>query len=697
MAVIVWMLLALAVALTHTWVPESTWLLIHLVGLGIITHSIMVWSAYFTRALLKVRGGDDDREREGRRLGALALGTAAVLIGVPLVQWWLVALGAAVVSGAVAAHVRWMVRSLRASLPARFAVSVRYYTAAGILLPVGAAFGAALAFGLGEAAHARLLVAHTMTMLLGWVGLSVVGTLVTFWPTALRTRMDPRSGEFARRALPILLAGLAVVVAGSLAGMRVAAAAGLAVYAAGLILWGRTLVSALRRTRVREFAPASMGAAMLWFCAALLLTGAAVLGLDDARLAEVYPTLGGVWAVGFLLQLVMGAMARLLPTVLGGGPRVVKAASEPFERGASLRLTIINLGLLIWLLPLPPWVRIAVSTAVLAALACYLPLTVLGIRAGVRAKREAMAGSCEDSARSGRRSAAGRASGLGAAGSAAGIAVLALAVGLGLGVQDRLEGPAAGAPETAAGVEPTGETVRAEVAARDMHYFPSSVEAQAGDRVVIELTNEDAANVHDLRIGGQTTPRLSEGESAEIDLGVVGQSLTGECTVVGHAQMGMTFEVEVEGGEDSGPSAQSGAADPEAGVGAVPSSGPSTRPLRGAGRRRCTGSGSRSPSSRSRWPPGSGRSAGPSTGSRSGPRCADGWATGSRSPWSTTARWGTRSTSTPATSPRTPPCAPSRRARSWSTSSPPSAPVPGSTTARRRRSPPTSPAGCTAR
>ena len=51
------------------------------------------------------------------------------------------------------------------------------YIVAALLLPVGATFGVLLARGLGDPWHGRLLVAHSMINLLGWVGLTVLGTL----------------------------------------------------------------------------------------------------------------------------------------------------------------------------------------------------------------------------------------------------------------------------------------------------------------------------------------------------------------------------------------------------------------------------------------------------------------------------------------------------------------------------------------
>ena len=554
-ALVVWLAAAVVVALAHRWIPESTWLMVHLVALGALTHSVMVWSAHFTAALLKTRDDDATRRLADVRLGVLGAGSLLVFLGVPTAQWWLAATGATVVSAAVLWHGAVLVRDLRRALPGRFRVCIRYYVAAAACLPIGAGFGAALAWGLDDRWHAALLVAHTMTMLLGWIGLTVVGTFVTFWPTVLRTRMDDRSERLAKQVLPVLLAAIAVVIGGSLAGLRPVSVAGLVLYAAALGWWGRCLIVPFRKRPPREFASASILAGAVWACVAILATAVHVGRSDDIGLASGYPMLASLWVVGFLLQLVTGALSYLLPSVIGGGPRVVRAGAAEFDRFATVRLVVINGGLLAWVAPLPSWVKVTVSVLVLAALASFLPLMVRGIRASVAERRRAAAGEPAAEAKERRSVFTGE-------GLVAGVAALAIALSVGVG----LDPAAAGVASTtapAASVPATGETVRVKVAARDMKFVPDSVEAQPGDRVIVELVNEDPTTVHDLLIGTLRTPRLAPGESAELDLGIVGQSIEGWCTVVGHRQMGMTFEVVVAGAPAAAPDAE--AADPEHG------------------------------------------------------------------------------------------------------------------------------------
>ena len=75
-----------------------------------------------------------------------------------------------------------------------------------------------------------------------------------------------------------------------------------------------------------------------------------------------------------------------------------------------------------------------------------------------------------------------------------------------------------------------------------MRFHPARVEVPAGDRLVIELTNTDDEDVHDLVLDdGSDTGRLSPGESARLDVGVVGRDVAGWCSVVGHRQMGMVL------------------------------------------------------------------------------------------------------------------------------------------------------------
>src|SRR5699024_5923523 len=138
---------------------------------------------------------------------------------------------------------------------------------------------------------------------------------------------------------------------------------------------------------------------------------------------------------------------------------------------------------------------------------------------------------------------------------------LAVAITLGIGMDPAAAGISSAAPagtsppEGEEQVAPTGETTTVQVVAEGMRISPSHIEVPAGDRLIIELPNEAPTDVHDLLLNGQQTPRLSYGESAEIDAGIITGSSEGWCTIVGHRQMGMVLTVTAVGQAQDQPGA----------------------------------------------------------------------------------------------------------------------------------------------
>lgn len=244
--VVLWLFGAVVVALAHPFVPAPRWLVIHLLVLGAVTHSIFVWSRHFSDALLHTRRGARDRRVQSVRLLVLNLGVIAVLAGVTIRVWPLTVVGASTVGAAVVWHGASLARQLRRALPARFGATVRYYVAAAALLPIGLVLGTLLARGIGDPWHARLMVAHVAVNVLGWMGLTVVGTLVTLWPTMLRTRVAPGAERAARQALPALVLAVLLVASAALVGVLPLVAVGLAGYLGALAILARPFVQAAR-------------------------------------------------------------------------------------------------------------------------------------------------------------------------------------------------------------------------------------------------------------------------------------------------------------------------------------------------------------------------------------------------------------------------------------------------------------------
>ena len=71
-----WLAALLIVAIVNRWIPQSRWLLVHMVTLGVATTSIMVWGQYFTEAILHNNLTEADRSRQVLRIRLLTSGLA---------------------------------------------------------------------------------------------------------------------------------------------------------------------------------------------------------------------------------------------------------------------------------------------------------------------------------------------------------------------------------------------------------------------------------------------------------------------------------------------------------------------------------------------------------------------------------------------------------------------------------------------
>lgn len=552
-----WLLAAAGVAIAHRFVPDARWLMVHLVMLGALTHAIFVWSTHFTQALLKTPPGLDDRAAQSRRLVLLMVGVLTTVVSVPHGAQSGVGIGVLLVSAAVGWHAWALARRIRAALPGRFRVTVHYYLCAAACFPVGALLGVWLSTSPTEEWRGRILLAHTATMILGWVGLTVTGTLLTLWPTMLRTRIDSRAEQLAKQGLVPLVLSLAVLVGGALAGQRWVALLGLAGYLCAWLWTARALVKPARQAPPRRFSTWSSSAGICWFLISLVLIGVHVATAADwVRLASAYTLITPALVVGFALQLLFGALAHLVPVVIGGGARTVRAAQERFDSHAVARVVVVNAGLVLCLLPVPSWVRVACSVVVLVAL-LWFPVGMARAVAAARAAKEQsisrpMPGVGGTAALPPER-------GIFSPGQlVAAVSVLVLAVTAGVAVDPTASGLVAtelgkgrsatsglGGGISASG---TGQTTKVRVVMKNMRFVPDSVQVTRGNRLEVELVNEDPGMTHDLVLAsGPRSKRLDPGATQTVDLGVVTADSEGWCSIVGHRQMGMVFAVRVTG------------------------------------------------------------------------------------------------------------------------------------------------------
>lgn len=285
-----WMFTLVGVLLLHKLIPNSGWLMVHIVTLGLITNSILIWSQHFTEALMKIKIPDEHRGTQVRRIFILNAGILVLMIGmvgqlsVPGLYAATV-VGALIVGSMVAWHGIYLLKQVRQALPSRFGVTIRFYVVAALLLPLGAAFGGMIAYpNLSGTLHSQFLLAHEAVNVLGFVGITAVGTLVTFWPTMLRTKMVDKALTHSLRALYLMCGGLALTVVGAILGMRPLAAAGLVVYLVALLIVAWVMVRTLRTKRPNEYPPMSMGMGFLWLIVGVAATAYLVATVPFAQL-----------------------------------------------------------------------------------------------------------------------------------------------------------------------------------------------------------------------------------------------------------------------------------------------------------------------------------------------------------------------------------------------------------------------------
>ncbi|MFR0354260.1 multicopper oxidase domain-containing protein [Streptomyces sediminimaris] len=527
--IVAWLALALPAAAAQQSLPVARWLAVHLFLLGAVTTAILVWSEHFAVALLHAR--QPDKRWSDARLAGVNLAVAGVLTGVWADVPLLTGAGCALLIAAVAAHLVVLFRMGRGALGGRLAPVVGYYRAAAPALIVGAVLGWLLATGrAGAGEYAGVRLAHIHVTLLGWVGLPVLGTLFMLWPTVLGVRMAERTSELAPRVLALTGGGLLTAVVALAAGWRWAAVTGVAGYAAGVaVALGLFVRTVRRRSPVSAAAVWMLGAAACWLFAGVLADLGVLAARPLAGAQEGVGSLVPVLLIGFVAQVLVGALTYLLPVVLAGGPKERAVLRAVLERGWAVRLGALNAGVALLALPLPgPSGTVGLLLAAVAA-AAFLALTVSVLGRELRGK-----------------------DGGGASrwpvllGTAAGASITVLAVLV------ANSGGGTGGPAVAAGTGGGATASRTVgVALSDMRVRPARIEVAEGTALRLKVTNTDAQR-HDLKVAhGPATPLLSRGQSRVLDLGRVTGNRLAWCTVPGHRAAGMTLDIVVRRGAGS--------------------------------------------------------------------------------------------------------------------------------------------------
>ena len=350
-----WMLAALVTSVlalaTRGVLPQPLWTSVHVVTLGVLTSAVLQWSWYFARALLHLPATD---ARSGRDATIRMLVFQVTLVGLVAAMWTGHVAGTIIGSGVIGAVIAWhglaLIRAARTRLGNRFAAVVRYYVAAAGFLVVGcslAGFLTVAMFATGAppwllAARDGLTLAHSVVNLSGWLGLSILGTLVTLGPTMLRTRIDPAALDHAVTALPVLVAGIGLAATAAIVGWLPGVGVGLLAFAASALVGvGLPLARAARVTGPSSFATWTVVAGLGWAAVAVTAVAANTFVVADAAaLREANLPWIVLLGAGGVLQVFVGALSYLMPVVIGGGPGPVRIGMAVLATAWPLRVAL---------------------------------------------------------------------------------------------------------------------------------------------------------------------------------------------------------------------------------------------------------------------------------------------------------------------------------------------------------------------
>ena len=356
-----WMLLALAAIAVGQFakdaIPQVWWTTIHLVTLGVLSNSILQWSWHFARALLRLPA-DNKHANQHQRLRQLLCNIA--LVGLIAAMWTSHATATIIGAGAIGAILAWhavgLIIVLREKFGSRFAIVIRYYVVAAFALVAGCVYAGFITVAMFSADvpqwildfRSDLTLAHGLVNVAGWVGLSIAGTLVTLWPTVLRTRMEPDAAIAAIRALPFITGGLILAVLAASFGWLPLAGFGLLVYV-GALGWGVGLpiFRTVLRRRPNSYPSWNIALGVTWIGVGLVILAIQMFLAPSADAwRDTNTAILALIGAGGLLQVLMGALAYLMPVVIGGGAVPVRLGNHLVGVGGVLRVSLRNAALL---------------------------------------------------------------------------------------------------------------------------------------------------------------------------------------------------------------------------------------------------------------------------------------------------------------------------------------------------------------
>ncbi len=331
----------------------GTWLPAHLALAGAATTAIAALLPFFTAALVVAPPARPAVRIGGIALVAVGAFAAMVVYGHAAGQ----AVPAALAGGTFLAGLGLVAIAafgpLRGALGPRRPFVERAYALALANVAVGATIatlfvGGDLAVG---TAWSALKPAHAWLNLIGFAGLVMLATLLHLAPTVVGARI--RSRASGRLAVVGLALGAPVVAAGYITELDLMARAGAIAILAGALgaaAHGAAVQFDAGRGRWttdagwHRLASGALFAGQAWFGLGLAVAAARVLIFGAGPAGWSLPIIVGPLVIGGVVQILIGAMTHLLPTIGPGDPVRHAAQRRLLGRWATVRLVVINVG-----------------------------------------------------------------------------------------------------------------------------------------------------------------------------------------------------------------------------------------------------------------------------------------------------------------------------------------------------------------
>lgn len=301
------------------WIPAS-WAGLHLVFVGGISQLIIGTAQFFAGAFLA--SGPPPRSIVGRQLVAWNIATWLILSGEALEVDPLVDLGAVFLLAGLAFFVQGLRDLRRRSLQTR-PWATRWFMTCAAALSLGTILGVLLAHD--SALGRDLLGAHITLNVGGWMGIAIVGTLHTFFPSLTETML-----RFPRLEPPTFACwcgGVALLAAGLGAGIDPISAAALVAMSAAAVMLGVNLVASVRAAGGFDLSPRLLLAGHMCLIGALAI--ASVQSLTDGSLTQLSMSerkgIGTLLVGGWVGLTVVGSLLHLVPILV----RVRNFAAPP--------------------------------------------------------------------------------------------------------------------------------------------------------------------------------------------------------------------------------------------------------------------------------------------------------------------------------------------------------------------------------